>query len=113
MLRLLKTPRSMIKARSSSSDRFRLVEVASGRTAFVGLVSTAVVGNVTGMSMVTQYHHHAPIVWFATAAVAAHAYHSTGGQITQQEAALEVQSGRAAMVVMLALYVFDKLAISA
>ena len=68
--------------------------------AFGGLLATTVIGNLTGESVLQQFAAEAPVVVSFAAAVAA-ATIARGP--TEERAALELRSGRIAMVVMGAL----------
>jgi hypothetical protein len=48
----------------------RLLEIAAGRVSFFGLLGASVMGNTTGTSILTQYHHEEPIVWAIVGTVA-------------------------------------------
>lgn len=43
-------------------NRVRTIEVAAGRSAFLGLLSGAFIGNLTGTSFIQQYHNEEPLV---------------------------------------------------
>ena len=92
----------MIKTRSQNIPR--IAEIASGRAAIGGLLATSIVGNLTGTSIVQQYMVEKPVVTtFVLATFAA----TIAWKPTTQQAEIESNSGRLAMVVMGLLIAFD------
>lgn len=81
------------------------VELAMGRSAIVGLLSTSVVGNVASVSLLTQYHNEAPLVWATVAAITALTIKQ--GDFVFEDKKIEINAGRQAMVVMLLLALME------
>lgn len=87
----------------------RVVEVAAGRSAFLGLLLTAVIGNCTGTSMIQQYTAVPYLSWAVVGAMFASVVpRFMEGGMTEEDAKLEINSGRSAMVVITLLFLFDR-----
>lgn len=86
--------------------RARAAEVLGGRCAFLGLLATSVVGNLSGLSVAQQYVACTPAVWTAVAAVAGATLTRPGvlsEGFTREDAKGELPAGRASMVAMAVL----------
>lgn len=103
MLLLKKQAVRIRDAIQKNVGRIRVAELAAGRCAIAGLLSTSVVGNATGASLWTQYYVEQPIVWSTVVAIAGLTF-ARCSEVALEDKKIEIRAGRQAMMFMLLLW---------